>query len=393
VEDKRRGAPLVRGEATWLAYGMLGFYNFLLSGLGPLMPALSAELGFSYAVASSHFSAFAVGMIVAGLVGARLVARWGRAAVFWTGAVGLAAGAVGLTAFRHPWLTVGSVLVMGAVGSLALVLIPAILADVHGARRALAIVEANTLSAATGALAGLLIGAGERTALGWRGGFLLSLLIPLVLIARFRSTPLPAASRLKGGLPGSGGLPPAYWAFWAAVVLAVCVEFSLIFWGAEFLVAAGLSTSAAATTVSLFLWGMVAGRVAGRVAGQRIAPERLLPLALAVSLAGFLVYWLPPALPARIAGLFVAGFGVANLFPLTSALALGAAPLRSDEAAARLSFASGAAVLTAPLLLGALAGAVGIRLAYGVVPLLLFGALAAGHLGRRWGERLAAGGD
>ena len=70
-------------------------------------------------------------------------------------------------------------------------------------------------------------------------------------------------------------------------------------------------------------------------------------------------------------GLFVAGIGVANLYPLIVALALGAAPGQSNEAGARLTFASGTAILAAPLLLGALADAAGIRLAYGVVPIFI----------------------
>src|SRR4051812_14218644 len=135
---------------------MLGFYNYLLSGLGPLMPSLREELGLSYSVASLHFSAFAIGMILAGLVGDRIVRHWGRKRVFWTGAAGLVAGAVALTLFHTPILTIGSVLLMGWVGSLVLILIPAILADRHGENRAIAIVEANILSAATGAMAGLL---------------------------------------------------------------------------------------------------------------------------------------------------------------------------------------------------------------------------------------------
>lgn len=53
------------------------------------MPALREELGLSYTVASLHFSAFAAGMILAGLVGDRIVRRYGRATVFWTGAAGL----------------------------------------------------------------------------------------------------------------------------------------------------------------------------------------------------------------------------------------------------------------------------------------------------------------
>jgi MFS family permease len=380
--DGPANVPFRRDELTWLAFGMLGYYNYLLSGLGPLMPSLREELGLSYTIASLHFSAFAVGMILAGLIGDVVVRRYGRAKVFWTGAAGLATGAVALTLFHSPILTVGSVLLMGGVGSLVLVLIPAILADRHGTNRAIAIVEANTLSAATGAMAGLLIGLGERTVAGWRGALLLSLVIPLFLVIRFGQVPLPA-SRQTGWREVATRLPAAYWAFWLAVVLTVGTEFSLIFWGADFLVAAGLSTSAAATTVSLFLWGMVAGRIAGRQVARWMPAERLLLFALAVSAIGFFVYWLAPAAPVVVLGLFVAGVGVANLYPLIVALALGAAPGQSNEAGARLTFASGAAILSAPLLLGALADATGIRLAYGVVPVFLLGALIASELGRR----------
>lgn len=376
--------PFRRDPETWLAYGMLGFYNFLLSGLGPLMPSLREELGLSYTVASLHFSAFAAGMIGAGLIGERVVGRWGRKATFWAGAVGLTIGAVGLCLARQPVLTMASVLVMGGIGSLTLVLIPAILADRHGARRAIAIVEANILSAATGAMAGVLIGLAEWSSIGWRGALLLSLMAPLALVRRYRSVPLEGAKRrTETGKAGASRLPVAYWAYWATVVLSVGVEFSLIFWGADFLGEAGLSESAAATTVSLFLWGMVAGRMAGRQTARKVAAARLLPLALAVSGAGFLVFWLAPVAFVAVAGLFVAGFGVANLYPLTVSLALGTASDRSDEAGARLSLASGTAILVAPFLLGALADAIGIRAAYTVVPVFLVSALVASRLGQR----------
>ena len=173
------------------------------------------------------------------------------------------------------------------------------------------------------------------------------------------------------------------------MVLAVGIEFSLIFWGADFLVAAGLSTSAAATTVSLFLWGMVAGRIAGRQIARRNASGA----ALAPRARGFrrrFFRLLAGACRAvAVLGLFVAGVGVANLYPLIVALALGAAPGQSNEAGARLTFASGTAILAAPLLLGALADAVGIRLAYGVVPIFLLGAFMASRLGRRLSQEPA----
>src|SRR5215207_6267620 len=388
--DRPQRSRFHRDELTWLAFGMLGFYNYLLSGLGPLMPSLREELGLSYTIASLHFSAFAVGMILAGLVGDRGVRRYGRRTAFWTGAAGLVAGAVALTIFHIPVLTVGSVLLMGGVGSLVLILIPAILADRHGENRAVAIVEANILSAATGAMAGLLIGLGEQTPAGWRGALLLSLTIPLFLVIRFGRVALPTAHQSVVQRDVTTRLPPAYWAFWFTVVLAVGIEFSLIFWGADFLVAAGLSTSAAATTVSLFLWGMVAGRIAGRQVAHFMPTDRLLLWALAVAATGFFVYWLAPVALVAVLGLFVAGLGVANLYPLIVALALGAAPGQSNEAGARLTFASGTAILAAPLLLGTLADATGIRLAYGVVPIFLLGAFAATGLGRRLSQEPAA---
>jgi fucose permease len=134
---------------------------------------------------------------------------------------------------------------------------------------------------------------------------------------------------------------------------------------------------------------MVAGRIAGRQVTQRMPTERLLLLALGVAGSGFFVYWLAPVALVAVLGLFVAGIGVANLFPLTVALALGAAPGQSNEAGARLTFASGTAILAAPLLLGALADAAGIRLAYGVVPIFLLGALMTSRLGRRFSQKPA----
>ena len=298
-------------------------------------------------------------------------------------------GAVALTLARQPVLTIGSVLLMGAIGSLSLVLIPAVLADRHGARRTLAIVEANILAAATGALAGVLIGLGQATPAGWRGPWLVILLVLVALFARDRAVALPPPAREVHRHPGAR-LPAAYWAYWVTVVLAVGVEFSLIFWGADFLTAAGLDVSAAATTVSLFLWGMVAGRLVGRQVSLRLPADRLLAVALGIAAAGFLLYWLSPRLPVTIVGLFVAGLGVANLFPVAAALALGAAPGFSNEAGARLSFASGTAILGAPLLLGALADAVGIAWAYGVVPIFIAGAFLASRLGRIWSVRLTS---
>ncbi|MEP7291141.1 MAG: hypothetical protein ABI835_05130 [Chloroflexota bacterium] len=68
----------IRDRFTWLAYLMLAYYAYMISALGPLMPFLRVELNLSYSVAALHLSAFAVGMILAGLTADRAVRRaWG----------------------------------------------------------------------------------------------------------------------------------------------------------------------------------------------------------------------------------------------------------------------------------------------------------------------------
>ena len=75
-------------------------------------------------------------------------------------------------------------------------------------------------------------------------------------------------------------------------------------------------------------------------------------------------------------GIFIAGLGVANLYPPTISLALGSVPESlSAQASARSVLASGGAILCLPLLLGGLADMIGMKLAFLVVPVLLVLAL------------------
>jgi fucose permease len=62
---------------------------------------------------------------------------------------------------------------------------------------------------------------------------------------------------------------------------------------------------------------------------------------------------------------------VANFYPTTLALAVGAAPDLLDRASARASLASGTAILALPLLLGRIADSIGILGAFALVPLLI----------------------
>ena len=81
---------LIRTRLTWYAYLLSGFFTFIISIQGNIIPFLRDELQLSYAAVSLHPSALAAGMIAAGLLTERVLAAIGRR---WTCLLGVAASA------------------------------------------------------------------------------------------------------------------------------------------------------------------------------------------------------------------------------------------------------------------------------------------------------------
>lgn len=387
-EDARLlpAARISRDRFTWLAYLLLGYYAYLQAALGPVMPFLRTDLHINHTVGSLHVSAFALGMIVAGMLGDRLARRFGRRRIFWGGAAGMALGAVCLALARTATLTIPAALLMGALGSLLLILIQSTLADRHGAGRAIALTEANVVASICAGLAPVLVGTFQRSGVGWRGALFVSVAVVALLALYGRNIALPVQ-----GLAGRGGheaattggagreraLPPIFWAYWVLVLFCVAIEWCVVVWSADFLHdAGGLSAVDAASVLGVFFVAEVIGRALGSRMTHRRSSISLLLLALLITLAGFPLLWLAPVAPLRVAGLIVTGLGVANLFPLTLAAATGVSPRNADRASSRIALAAGIAIFTAPLLLGRLADTVGIQHAFGIIAVLVMLALA-----------------
>ncbi len=175
------------------------------------------------------------------------------------------------------------------------------------------------IAAVVAVIVPVVLGSLDRTAVGWRVGMLLPVIGLAALWLVFRRDALPAAPvgtvgkrRLPGRLPGD------YWPVAVLVAVGVGVEFSLVFYGAILLDDdRGLTTAAAATAMSVFFVGILAGRIAGAGISRRPGRIRaMLATALATTTVGFTMFWLSSAPAAAIAGLFVTGLGVANLYPL-----------------------------------------------------------------------------
>ena len=137
-----------------------------------------------------------------------------------------------------------------------------------------------------------------------------------------------------------------------------------------------------------FFAGMLLGRAAlslERIGG--IDPRGLVRGGLVLAIVGSLAAWLAGDPVMAAAALFVTGVGVSGQYPLGAALTLPLGAAAPAAAAARLTPASGLAVLVAPLVLGAAADLVGVERAWLLIPalalaaLLLTGVLAGGPAG------------
>ena len=365
-----------RDRFTWLLYLLLAFYGYFINILGPITPFLRSELGLSYTVSSLHFAAFAVGMLGVGLFGHLLIRRVGRWHALWIGVVGLSLGALFLVTGKTPVITIGASFLMGLVGSLIIVIVPAALSDLHGELRAIPLSESNVISSLAATVAPLMVGLFARSTGDWRLALATIAMTPVLLYFGIgKGTSQTSLAAREDPARTSRRLPLLFWIYWLAIVLAVAVEFCMIYWSADYLESVlGLSKANAAQAVSVFLAAMIVGRYAGSRLVQRFSTSKVVSAAIVLAGVGFLLFWKSGSLLPVLSGLFITGLGVATLYPLILALAIGAADNNAVQASARATLASGTAILTLPLVLGRIADAVGIQLAYGVVAVLLVGA-------------------
>jgi MFS family permease len=293
LEISRMAQTFIRNRYTWLAYLLLTFYGYFLNVFGPITPFLKDELNLSYTWSSFHFSAFAVGIIIVGLGGHHLIQRVGRMNALWIGAFGMSLSSLILIAGRTPVLTIGAAFLMGLVGSLILAVVPSTLSDAHGENRAVAFSEANVISSLISTGAPLLVGWFSATVFGWRMALFLPALVPLILFFVFGKVHLPVANAISlDAEHNRSPLPILFWVYWSAIVLAVSVEFCMIFWSADYMEKIlGLPKAQAAQAVSLFLAGMIAGRLASSRLVQHFATHKLVSTSILISALGFGIFW------------------------------------------------------------------------------------------------------
>ena len=196
-----------RDLATWYSYLALGFFTYLLTIQGNILPFLKVELDLSYRVVSLHSAAIAAGMIAVGLFGDRVVRGYSRRVALALGAAGAASGAILLCIAPSAWASIASCALIGAIGALIPAVVPALLADLHGARRHVAITEASAASYAFAIMAPLMTGLSIALFAGWRPAVLAGALLGVLILVAFRRATIVDAVRTSASA-GTACPPP-----------------------------------------------------------------------------------------------------------------------------------------------------------------------------------------
>lgn len=363
---------LHRDRLTWLIYSQLGAYGFFLFAFGAGQPLLQAEQGTSGLVAGLHGTALAVGAMLAGIATPRAAHRFGAMHGARLALVIFAAGVATIVFAPPVWLTLPGALITGFGGSLSINLQTPLLINHHpGPSGEQAFSEGNGGGAVLGAISVLIVGFLANQGLSWRWGMLIS--IAIVLFAR-----LYLARGIKDEhIPDEGGhqrgkLPRAYWIGWIGLVAMIGSEFSVSFWAAALIqqrtdIQLGSSTS----IVMVFSGGIGLGRIFGTKLTRRYFTDHVLFAVIAITAAGFMLFWSSRTPILSLIGLFVVGTGIALQYPLGVVRLMAQARGLEELAVGKIGLGAGLAIATAPLLLRTLADTFGVIGAYLLVPVLL----------------------
>jgi MFS family permease len=364
---------MFRRTDAWAGYVAIATVGYVVYGLGAVGPYLRERLALSDVQVGLHSSALAIGFIVAGLFAARAGARLGELTVR-AAALGLLAVAVVVLAWAPSAVaTLAAALNIGLGAGTVLSYTNASLAASGGSLARKRLGRANVWAMVAAFAAPVLLAAGASSGIGWWIG-----LAPALALVVIDTLDLRAGPRLAADDPTAGGrLPTAFWIAWIYLVAVVAVEFCIVVWAATLVERRTGSSIETATLVGAsFFAGMFTGRV-GLSLGIGTGGDVRTPIGggLLLTGAGAVVARLSTEPVLSALALFAAGVGVAVLYPLGISAALATAPDRLAAAGARLTLASGVAILAAPLALGAIADATGVVVGWSMVIILAIAAL------------------
>ncbi|MGW0831909.1 MFS transporter [Streptomyces prunicolor] len=372
---KPPGIPLYLGQ---------GGFGACLSSISPTLVEVQKTWPMTHAGTGSYPSLLAASMIASGFGYARCAARWGRARVLASAAVGVAASAVMFALATGPATLLATTVCLGLCSTAVQTGVMSALADRGDQGRARRMAVGGVCASVASLTGPSLVTVLAATSVGWRGAWWVIALVFLalaVLLPRGAGGRTPAAGPARS-VAGEGPLPRAFWIVASGVAAGVAGEICVVYFAPQLMAENGITLLSPALVLVFYYAGELSGRIAGVCLALRADVEqRVLSASLLLALTGFGVFWLVEPPVVRLCGLMAAGAGIANFFPFGASSASGAAGRgATDRALAGLHLLVGVGTLCAPLALGVLSDAASLRSGLVLIPVLfvtMAGLLAA----------------
>ena len=242
-----------RQQFTWdrLTVTCILSFCLLVAGLsvGLILGELRDELDLSGLLAAAHGAMFGIGLLFAGTVGLRLVARVGRPVAFWTSCASIVAGVLVLSVGRTWTVTLFGATVSGFACAFLVMLMPGIVADHHGEHRASAFAVINGFPGLAGITFSLVIGGVLAAGGTWRLPYaILTVLIGITVAVSSRRTSIPRSDSQPTGVLPLFRLPSVRGP-WLHIVHSVMVEFPVGIWAVVYLKEVGGASSGLAAAL------------------------------------------------------------------------------------------------------------------------------------------------
>ena len=355
--------------------------GWCLGGLGSVLVLGARDLDVPRYQLSWLGSAFGFGLLGAGLLGRRILEH-GTEPVTRIGAVLVSAGVVCLGVGTSAPVLIAGGLLQGAGCSAFLIATPALIGVDDRTRRLAIAVGASSIAGLIAPAAVALVDQGPASGR-------VALVVPVVwlipiALRRLRADDGIGIDRIPVAPGGSTRrLSSATWQRWLLIVLAVSAEFFFWTWGTARLVDGGAADDAASGLAAAFAVGMALGRIIGPRSLRKLGPVQLSVIGTS---CGAAIVMLDASIPILVGALFLAGLGIAIMYPVALAQLLDDPNLPEKRLIALAAYASGVAIIVTPTLLGILDQVIALRYAFGLVPVLMAGVAWLHHLTSRAGD-------
>jgi MFS family permease len=360
-----------------LGYALLA----LALGINVVLASLRADLGLSATVTSLHGSFFGWGLLLVGSAGGRVVGSLGRRRTYLSAAVLTGVGSALFATGANVAVTLLGALAVGLGGAMMMIVVPGVVADLHGAGRSAAFTAINAIPAAVGLTSPLLIGAAITLGVGWNLAYGIPAVAAAWLVAtRARADAWPADASTSAS-PWQLLRRKRFRSVWLLLVCGIVVEFGIVVWGVTFLrEVAGASEGVAPMLGVGFAIGIGIGRALTPAVLRRHHETSLVRAGFAVAATGgFLL--LVPSLPVRVLAFAIVGLGAGPVYPLLVDRLFSVVGSDEPGVGVAAALASGTAITFGPLAIGVLADVVGLRIGIAVIPVLaVVGLVATGRV-------------